>query len=147
QYVLNTKLLGKTNFTFGIRDDYNSYFGNSVSPRVVIVNQVLQKTTFKLQYGRAFRAPTNTEIYQAPSNFKLKTEKISTYEANIIYTSSKNLRLQLNGFHNKLTDVILLGNLSGLTTDKNPGVFTITGAESILDIGFSKNTFGFLNFT
>lgn len=147
QYVLNTNLLGKTDFTVGLRDDDNSYFGNTASPRIVVVNHPSDQFTFKLQFGKAFRAPTNLEIYQAPPNFTLKTEKILTYEANAIYSPSKNFRAQINLFHNHLTDVIVLSNLSGLTTNKNPGIITVNGMEGTFDMIFSKNISGFLNFT
>jgi outer membrane cobalamin receptor len=149
QYILNTNLLTKTSFTFGARYDHNSYFGDALSPRIAIVNQPSQRLTLKLQYGNAFRAPTNLEIYQVPagSNFQLKKEKITTYELNVIYSPSDNIRLQANGFRNDLTDVIFLGNLAGLVPDKNPGVINITGVEGIADFVFSKSVTGFANFT
>jgi outer membrane receptor for ferrienterochelin and colicins len=147
QYVFNTNLLHKTNFTIGMRDDYNSYFGNAFSPRAVIVNQPDDKLTFKFQFGRAFRAPTNLEIYSAPDTFNLKTEKIITYEANVIYSPTKNFRAQLNAFSNHLTDVIVLSNLSGFVPNKNPGIITINGLEGSFDMAFSKNISAFLNFT
>ncbi|MGN6533316.1 MAG: TonB-dependent receptor plug domain-containing protein [Ginsengibacter sp.] len=146
QYILNTKLLGKTNFTTGIRYDYNSYFGNSVNPRIVVVNQPDNKWTFKLQFGTAFRAPTNTEIYSSPT-LPFKTEKIKTYEANAIYSFSKKLNGQLNIFRNELSDVILIGNLSGLNTNNNPGSQRANGVEAILNFNAAKNITGFLNFT
>ena len=146
QYILNTNLLGKTNFTAGIRYDYNSYFGNSVNPRIVVVNQTNGQWTFKLQFGTAFRAPTNTEIYQSPGS-SLETEKIKTYEANAIYSFSKNMRAQLNLFRNELTDVIVIGNLSGLNANKNPGAETINGLEASFDFIPARNITGFLNFT
>jgi outer membrane cobalamin receptor len=148
QYVLNTNWLGNTNFTFGARDDYNSYFYNSFSPRIVVVNKETDKLTFKLQYGKAFRAPTNLEIHQAPSNFKLNTEKINAYEADAIYTPSNKIRMQLNLFYNYLTDVILVTNLSGrFTANKNPGRFTIGGAEGSVDVNLSRALSGFANIT
>lgn len=147
QYILNTNLLGKTNFTFGGRFDANSYFGNALSPRIAVVNQPSEKLTFKLQFGRAFRSPTNLEIYQAPPNVKLKTEKITTYEANVIYALSKNAHLQINGFRNELTDVIIIGNLANLIIDKNPGRINVTGVETRLDMVYTSNLSGFVNFT
>jgi iron complex outermembrane receptor protein len=149
QYILNTSLLGKTNFTLGLRYDHNSYFGDAVSPRIAIVNQPSQKVTFKFQYGNAFRAPTNLEIHQPPptGNFQLKQERITTYEVNAIYTPSKKLRIQVNGFRNELTDVIILGNLTGINLDKNPGVINVNGVEGILDIAFAKSISGFVNLT
>ncbi len=148
QYVLNTNLFIKTNFTVSMRYDRNSYFGDAFSPRFAIVNQPSEKLTLKFQFGTAFRAPTNLEIYQTPNtSFKLKEEKIKTYEFNIIYAISGHLRLQLNAFRNELTDVIVLGNLSGLNPDKNPGVIKINGIEAIAEIGLTKNISGFMNFT
>jgi iron complex outermembrane receptor protein len=149
QYVLATHLLKKTDFTFGARYDYNSYFGNAFSPRITAVNQLNKKLSFKLQFGTAFRSPTNLEIHQPPptGSFKLKKEKLITYEVNAIYVPSKKLRLQLNGFHNDLTDVIILGNLPTTTPDKNPAIIHITGVEGIVDWMVSKNISGFINFT
>ena len=148
QYVLNTDLLGKTSFTLGVRYDNNSYFGDATSPRIAIVNKPNDQFTFKIQFGKAFRAPTNLEIYQVPagSNFQLKKEKLRTYEVNGFYSPSNNFRAQINIFRNELDDVIVLGNLSGLTPDKNPAILRITGAEGILDVVIAKNISGFLNF-
>ncbi|UAY51079.1 TonB-dependent receptor plug domain-containing protein [Ferruginibacter albus] len=147
QYILNTNLLGKTNFTWGVRYDYNSYFGSMTSPRAVVVNQPNDKLTLKYQFGMAFRAPTNLEIHQAPPDFSLKTEKIKTHEVNIIYSFSKNVRAQLNFYRNELTDVIVLSNLSGFNANKNPGKLRVNGIEGVVDWVISKNASAFANFT
>lgn len=149
QYILNTNLLGKTNFTLGARYDNNSYFGDAFSPRLAIVNQPNQKLTFKLQLGKAFRSPTNLEIHQITpnSNFQLKQEKLITYEINAIYSPTQTLRLQSNVFHNNLKDVIVLSNLAGLVPNKNPATFKITGFETVADFDITKNISGFANFT
>lgn len=149
QYVLNTTLLGKTNFTAALRYDNNSYFGDALSPRLAIVTQPTSKLTFKFQYGKAFRAPTNLEIHQPPptGNFRLKKERNTTYELNGIYGRSKNLRFQVNFFRNELRDVIILSNLTGFTPNKNPGEININGAEATADMVLSKNVSGFANLT
>ena len=149
QYILNTTLLTKTSFTAGLRFDNNSYFGSVLSPRLAIVSQPDSKLTFKLMIGRAFRAPTNLEIYQTPptGEFKLKEEQITTYEVNGIYQWSPSVRTQINLFRNELRDVIILGNLAGLTPDKNPGLININGAEAIFDFLFSQRFSGFVNIT
>ncbi len=149
QYIVNTNLAGKTTFTLGARFDRNNYFDDAFSPRIAIVNQPTKNLTLKFQFGNAFRAPTNLEQYQTPptSNFQIKNEKIRTYELNGIYTISKNIRVQVNGFRNELSDVIALGNLSGFNPDKNPGVVTVNGVEGILDMVLSKNLSSFLNVT
>jgi len=147
QFVWNTKFLKKTSFTFGLRYDVNTYYGNPLSPRLAMVSQPSDKFTFKLLFGRAYRAPTNTEINQAPANLKLKTEKINTYEVNLIYKLSPQLLAQLNGFRNELSDVIILGNLVNLIQDKNPGRITVNGFEVKLDASFTRSVSGFFNFT
>ena len=149
QYVLSTELFGKTNITVGARYDHNSYFGNAFSPRIAIVNKPGDKITFKFQFGSAFRSPSNLEIYQVPGRtFPLKQEKLNTYEVNAIYNPSKYIRLQVNGFYNKLTDVIILSTLANpLIPDKNPGLFKIKGVELITEMVFNNNISGFANFT
>ena len=147
QYVLNTHFFGKTSFTFGSRYDYNSYFGGSLNPRAVVVNQPGQNLTFKLQFGTAFRAPTENEINQTVDTFDLETEKIKTYEFNAIYSFSKRVRGQINFFRNELTDVIIISDLSGLNANKNPGSQTTNGIEASLDLILGKNITGFANFT
>ncbi|MGN6803877.1 MAG: TonB-dependent receptor plug domain-containing protein [Ginsengibacter sp.] len=147
QYVLNTSILNKTSFTLGTRYDYNSYFGSSFNPRAVIVNQPNKNLTFKLQFGTAFRAPTENEIIQVPDSFHLKTEKIRTYEADAIFAISSHARLQLNVFRNELRDVIVLQNLTGLTFNKNPGKENINGLELSGDFFMSPKFSAFMNFT
>ena len=149
QYVLSAKLLGKTNFTFGARYDNNSYFGDAFSPRLAIVNQPNKKLTFKFQLGKAFRSPTNLEIYRlyADSNFRIKQERLLTYEVNAIYIPGTNMRIQVNGFHNELRDVIILSDLTNFEPNKNPGIFKITGVETAIDFDVTKNISGFGNFT
>ena len=133
----------------GARYDNNSYFGDAFSPRFAIVNQPDKKLTFKFQLGKAFRSPTNLEIHQVvpDSNFQLKKERLVTYEANVIYSPNDLWRIQINGFHNDLRDVIVLSNLSGLTPNKNPGIFKITGVETAIDVDITKDISGFVNFT
>ena len=147
QYVHHTDLLRKTTFTLGGRYDYNSYYGSNLSPRIAVVTQPTDQFTVKLQYGTAYRAPTNTEIYQAPLNVKLKEEKIRTYELNLAYEVSNRAMFQLNGFRNKLDDVIVIGNLSNLNVNKNPAEITIYGLEGQMDYVHSAKLSGFVNFT
>jgi len=147
QFVWNTNLLKKTSFTFGARYDNNNYYGAPVSPRFAMVSQPTDKFTFKLLFGTAYRAPTNTEIYQAPPGLNLKTEKAKTYELNLIYHFSSQFLGQINAFHNDLRDIIILGNLVNLVADKNPGKITTNGIEARMEMAFAKSTSGFFNFT
>ncbi len=154
QYIVNTTLLNKTNFTFGGRYDHNSVYGKTINPRVGIINQPTDKLTFKLLYGTAFRAPTNFELYAAPTgvripNLDLKPEKIQTYEANMIYTQLKALCIQLNLFHNQLRDIIIpdVSVGKGVTQNQNAGTASIKGLEAKMDIISLKSYSAFFNFT
>ena len=147
QMIWNTNYLKKTSFTIGARYDYNNYYGSPVSPRFAIVNQPGDKTTIKLMFGNAYRAPTNTEIYQAPAGVKLKVEKATTLEANVNYKLSSNFIFQVNGFYNRVRDAIILGTLPDPNDDKNPGEIDITGLETRFDILFNKTITGYANFT
>ena len=71
----------------GLRYDYYSTVGSTTNPRLAAIYNPFEKTTIKLLYGTAFRAPTAYELYyndggetvKAPSS--LDSETITTYEA------------------------------------------------------------------
>jgi iron complex outermembrane receptor protein len=69
----------------GIRYDYFSIVGETINPRVAAIYNPWEKTTFKLLYGEAFRAPNVYEYaYSSVSNRpnpNLQPETIKTYEA------------------------------------------------------------------
>lgn len=147
QYVIATPFLHKTTFTLGARYDYNSYFGSAFSPRLAIVNELSKQLTLKLQVGRAFRAPTELEIYQTGRNFKLETEKITSFEANAVYMPARWVSIGVNLFRNELRDVIFLSGLSGLNPNKNPGEINVDGFEAELKIQPVAALLAWANFT
>jgi outer membrane receptor protein involved in Fe transport len=49
--------------TVGIRYDYDSRFGNTVNPRVGVVQRIGKDRAVKVLYGEAFRSPTTAEMY------------------------------------------------------------------------------------
>lgn len=154
QYILNTSLLHKTNFTVGGRYDYNSVYGKTINPRLAITNHPNDKFTFKLLFGTAFRAPSNFELYTSTTsvrvpNENLQPEKIQTYEANIIYAPFHFFSAQVNLFQNELKNIIIqdvpIG--IGLTQNQNAGTASIKGLEAKMDLITSKLFSSFLNFT
>jgi outer membrane receptor for ferrienterochelin and colicins len=158
QYELHTKWLRETHFTVGTRFDVNSVYGNPLSPRVAIVNKPTEKTTIKLLYGAAYRAPTISEVEQFNSNLgtrnslansDLQPEKVRTYEINIICNPIKQILVQLNGFRNELSDIIILTSLQAgnFTQNQNLGKAYVNGVEAKLDVSISKKVVGFVNFT
>jgi outer membrane receptor for ferrienterochelin and colicins len=148
QYSLATKLLGKTYFTLGARYDNSNIYSTSPSPRVAVVNQPNDKWTFKMLYGNAFRAPVISEKLTADRlNKPIEPEKINTYEGNIIYKPSNKYLLQVNGFYNHLSDVILQTQVVSLVQSTSVGTADIEGMEAKTDIVLTKHISAFANFT
>jgi iron complex outermembrane receptor protein len=50
-------------FTFGLRNDHYSSFGNTTNPRLALIYEPRERTTLKLLYGQAFRAPSVYELF------------------------------------------------------------------------------------
>jgi outer membrane receptor protein involved in Fe transport len=96
--------------TTGVRYDHYSDFGTTVNPRLALVWQPHPNYTSKLLYGRAFRAPSFSELYTkgpiTKSNPNLKPEIIQTWELAFDYRATEHLNLALNLFTYKIDDVI-----------------------------------------
>ena len=68
-----------------LRHDQYQPFGGTTNPRVALIYSPLRRTTLKLIYGQAFRAPNNYELYYGDHvsiepNPHLQPEKIRTEE-------------------------------------------------------------------
>ncbi len=85
-YVQDERQLSeKLALTLGLRHDNHCEFQDSTTPRVALVYHPSQRTTFKLLYGHAFRAPNQYEAnYEDPVEQKINPnlgpEKIRTAE-------------------------------------------------------------------
>ncbi|MCL3781496.1 TonB-dependent receptor [Prolixibacteraceae bacterium JC049] len=152
EYMMVTNWLRNTSFTLGVRYDYNSVYGKTFNPRLGIVSKPNEQLVLKALYGRAFRAPTNFEIYSGfprvrINNESLKPERIRTYEFNVSYKFKK-LFVQANTFYNRLSNLIVasvpIGN--GLTQNQNRGSANIYGAELWAKLDLSENIDAFANF-
>jgi len=96
----------------GVRyDDYDS-FGDTTNPRIALIYDPFEKTTFKLLYGEAFRAPSNYEIYYhdgfetSKPNPDLDPETIKTYELVCEQYLGDHVRWTAGGFYYKIDDLI-----------------------------------------
>jgi len=96
--------------TGGLRLDYYDDFGLAVSPRAAIVATTPIKSSFKLIYGKAFRAPSFLEFYDKnnPVDFgnpALRPEDIHTIEV----SASQDHRyffVSANYYHNITLNII-----------------------------------------
>ena len=97
--------------TAGVRYDTFTQFGDSVNPRVALVWATTHNLTTKFLHGRAFRAPSFSELFAEnnPSligNANLKPEIIDTLEVAFDYHVSQDLNFRLNLFSYQIEDLV-----------------------------------------
>ncbi|MCU7842410.1 MAG: TonB-dependent receptor [Candidatus Thiodiazotropha sp. (ex Monitilora ramsayi)] len=89
--------------TLGARYDHYSDFGGTFNPRAALVWQTRHDLTTKLLYGRAFRAPSFSNMHAQNNpiglgNPNLDPEVIDTLELALDYRPSPDLRMAANLF-------------------------------------------------
>lgn len=120
--------------TYGLRYDHYSDFGSTANPRIALVWATAADVTTKFLVGRAFRAPTFTDLYSQnnPSligNPNLQPELITTYEIATEYHPSPRLTAGINVTHHVIKDKINdVANAIG-TTGQNQGRQEGNGGE------------------
>lgn len=96
----------------GLRhDDQYATFGGTTNPRLALIYSPLKKTTFKLLYGQAFRAPNTYELYYGDHvslepNSKLVPEKIRTTEFIWEQLFGANFQFTASGFTSHFKNLI-----------------------------------------
>ncbi len=99
-------------FNAGLRYDNYETFGGTTNPRLALIYTPIDKTSIKLLYGKAFRAPNAYELYYhdggdtQKSNPDLKPENIKTYELIAEKYLGKYFRGSIAGFYYKIGDLI-----------------------------------------
>ncbi len=94
----------------GVRYDHYDTFGGATNPRIAFIYSPTEKSTLKLLYGSAFRAPNVYELYYSSmtsvANPDLKPEKIGTYT--LVYEQYLGDRFHAvaSGFYYKIHDLI-----------------------------------------
>lgn len=97
--------------TIGVRYDSYNQFGDSINPRAALVWATRHNLTTKLLYGRAFRAPSFSELFAENNpallgNSELEPETIDTFEIAFDYSYSQNLQMAINLFHYRIKDLV-----------------------------------------
>jgi iron complex outermembrane receptor protein len=101
----------------GVRHDHYDSFGGTTNPRLALIYSPLAKTTFKLLYGEAFRAPNafeslyhdgfpNNPFSTQKPNPDLDPEKITTYELVCEQYLGDHLRAVAAAFYYEIDDLI-----------------------------------------
>ncbi len=107
EYSLRPNLL----LSAGIRWDHYGTFGAAVNPRFGVIYNPLVRTTVKLLYGSAFRAPNDYELYYTspasePPQTSLRPETIRTTELVLEQYIARHFRFALAGFYNDIRALI-----------------------------------------
>jgi iron complex outermembrane receptor protein len=101
-------LLDKLHFDGGVRYDQYGTFTPALDPRLALIYNPFESSTFKAIYGRAFRAPSFYEITTSSQN--LKPEKITSYELVYEQGIGQHLRSSLSGYYNEMKDLLVFNS-------------------------------------
>jgi iron complex outermembrane receptor protein len=101
-----------------LRYDHYSTFGGTVNPRLGLIVRAAEKTTLKLLYGKAFRAP---DVYETSPDFgsfyddnpKLQPEHIQSLEGVVEQGLGKYFQLGGSVYRNSIADLISLVSTPG----------------------------------
>ncbi len=136
--------------TIGGRYDHYSDFGGELSPRVGINWEFFKNYYAKFLYGRAFRAPTFSELYDPINgNPDLKPETTDTYELSLGTRFLPSFTGQVTLFYRKTKDLIgeeLTGSPPSLKM-ANRGTSESHGVALQMKYDFGRGTYLSMNFT
>lgn len=137
----------------GGRIDYDSEVGVISNPRAGIVWEPSKKTTVKLLYGKAYRAPTTNEQYKImgfdKGNENLKHEIIHTGEL-AVGVNFDRLFTQFSVYYNQLNNLIkqvYINDSSNTKTYVNKGENTSFGFEIEAKYVISNHLYLFGNYS
>ena len=155
---LGDKLL----FVPSLRFDHHDSFGSEWSPRAGLTYQFSKASRLKLNYGKAYRAPSIFELYanfdHAPvpqmhvhvnGNPDLKPEKSTNFDVSLEGEKGKATG-KLTYFHNKISDMISTqsdfygfnpryGGMTSISHYVNVDKATLQGAEAEATYQFDKH--------
>ncbi len=128
------KLTDRVLINVGLRYDRYSNFGSSLNPRLAGIFSLSDRSTLKLLYGTAFRAPSEYELQPGVDRIAspdLKAEGARSFEVVFEHYFSPQTRLTLAAYQNQLTDLIEL--VDDVPADaliyRNPGSYRMNGGE------------------
>jgi len=125
----------------GVRYDRYTTFGGTTNPRLALIYNPIEKSSVKLLYGSAFRAPNDYEMFYTSStqvaNLDLKPEKIKTYELVYEQYIGDHFRMSASGYYYKITDLIVSVETTPTTpTTPGSGIMISKNNDSVTARGF-----------
>jgi len=100
------ELLKSLHFDGGIRYDQYGNFDPAFDPRLALIYNPWDGSTFKAIYGTAFRAPNFTELSD-PRFQDIRPEKITSYELDYDQELGRHLRSSVSAFYNQMHNLIV----------------------------------------
>ncbi len=114
--------------TAGVRRDHYTDFGTTTNPRLAVVWDTAYNLTSKLLYGRAFRPPSFSELYNinnpvAWGNPNLKPETNESVELAFAWQPVTHVQTNLNVFRYRMKDILrfVQDTGTGISTAQNAG--------------------------
>jgi outer membrane cobalamin receptor len=114
---------GRLSVIPGLRVDKHSLFSAVLSPKLGVTYRLFDHTTLRASAGRAYRAPSVTELFRPEWNLNpfirlrpnpnLKPEYIWSVDGGIEHYLTPTLRLTLDGFYNDMKDFIVTPAVPG----------------------------------
>ena len=99
----------------GVRRDQYPTFGGSTNPRVALILSPAERTTIKVLYGQAFRAPSVYELfYSVAANPSLTPETVRSAEVVLEQYFARTFRISASLFRNSIDNLISVNPTSGL---------------------------------
>ncbi|WCJ58603.1 TonB-dependent receptor [Fontisphaera persica] len=124
----------------GGRLDYHSRHGAEANPRLSLIYQPWQRTTFKALYGTAYRAPSVFEMYYGFDggyviNPALRPETITTYELVWEQQFTRRLALRMSAYYYCIEELISMEPQpgTGYLQFQNLDHVRATGLETALE--------------
>lgn len=146
EWTLNDNL----HLNLGGRYDHYEKSGGTFNPRLGLILDPWQNTTWKFLYGTAFRAPNAFESAYTccqgywVGNKNLRPEKIETYEFVWEQHLNQNFDLRVSPFYNRLSNLIQV--VTGPTHYVNGGNAEAHGVETLLR-GHYQDLEGYISHT
>ncbi|MBS4068113.1 MAG: TonB-dependent receptor [Sulfurimonas sp.] len=142
--------INNVNTSYEKRDD--SYF----SPKVSLVYLPTNNTTLRTSWGKAFRAPSLSDLYSAyysgakliQSSPNLEPEKISSWEVGFEQKFITDTQIKATYYENTLTDLMYSTDVSSTLNEKrNAGKAEIKGFEIEVKQAITDDIYAFTNYT
>lgn len=121
--------------TLGLRMDRNDRIGTRLSPRAGLIWHTAPRTTLKLLYGRAHRAPNAYQSYYSDGDYMeanpdLGGETVDTVELSIDHRIGRELHLRASLYQWQVDDLIALSEgHGGIVQYRSAGKLSSRGLE------------------